>query len=187
MYHLERSEIKRLFEVAHERNSQYHLAFITTLFHGCRVSEMLKIVGADIQDDQIKIVGLKGAGKKGLRRYKTSIQPIHFDADPLFDESPIIALAQAKPTERIFPWCRQRMDQVIKEYGAEAKLHRDKCHMHILRHSLGVMLWRGTHEVSALTETLRHHSPTSALVYMQTDARTKANAVLTKAFSVGGD
>jgi integrase len=187
MYHLERQEIKRLFEVAYNKNRLHHLAFVTAFFHGARVSELLKIVGADIQDGQLSITRLKGAGKKGKKRHKTTLQPIHADADPLFDESPLIAIAAANPKGRLFPFCRQRMDQVIKEYGEIAGLHRDKLHMHVLRHSLGVVVWRATHEVSAVKEILGHHVVTSSLVYMQTDATAKANAVLSKAFSVGGD
>lgn len=187
MYHLEKSELKRLFQVAYGRNRLHHLALVTAFFHGCRVSELLKIVGSDIQDSQLSITRLKGAGKKGKKRHKTTLQRIHSDPNPLFDETPLIAIAAAHPKDRLFPFCRQRMDQVIKEYGEIAGLHRDKCHMHVLRHSLGVVVWRATHEVSAVQETLGHHEVTSSLVYMQTDAKDKATAALSKAFAVGGD
>jgi site-specific recombinase XerD len=75
------------------------------------------------------------------------------------------------------------MDQIIKRYGKLAGLHPKKCHMHVLRHSLAVLLWRETHEISAVQQILGHWSPSSSLIYMQTDAKDKASAVLAKGFS----
>lgn len=181
MYHLDKPELKRLLQVAYEHNKHHHLALLTGFWQGLRVSELLGIRWCDISDGQIAIRRLKGAGKPGKTRHKTTVHELHTDSDPVFSQE-VLGYDAMHTTDLVFPWCRQRMDQIIKHYGKLAGLHPKKCHMHVLRHSLAVLLWRETHEISAVQHTLGHWSPSSSLIYMQTDAKDKASAVLAKGF-----
>jgi integrase/recombinase XerD len=175
-------ELKRLLSVAYDHNKHHHMALLTCFWQGCRVSELLSIRWCDISDGQLTIRRLKGAGKPGKKRHKTTVHALHADPDPVFHQE-ALARGSTSSVDLVFPWCRQRMDQIIKRYGKLAGLHPKKCHMHVLRHSLAVLLWRETHEISAVQQILGHWSPSSSLIYMQTDAKDKASAVLAKGFS----
>ena len=79
----------------------------------------------------------------------------------------------------MFPWCRQRMDQIVREYGKRAGIDPVKTHMHALRHSLAMMLWDETKGSLGLVQRhLRHKSASSTLIYLyEADARKASAAV----------
>jgi integrase len=93
MQYLTREELVRLFNVTRAHNTLHHLAMLVGLLHGLRVSEMLAIHGRDICD-----------GKLSVRRLKKSRATLHAlridNRDVLFDESPLLPLATANPSER---------------------------------------------------------------------------------------
>jgi integrase len=168
--YLDRSELRRLFQVAYDHNRLHHLALVVGLWHGCRVSELVALKGTDIVDGQVVIRRLKGS--------KSTVQPIHKDADPLFDETPVLTMAQKNPG-RLFPFSRQRFDVVIKKYGALAGIHPDKLHSHATcKHSIAMLIWDATQSVGQLQNYLGHVSSGSSLCYLaEVDAR-KAQAAV---------
>jgi integrase len=171
--YLNRESLRKLFTVAYESNSHYHLALTVSLWHATRVSEMLAIRASDVQDGSVRIRGLKGSN--------TSFQPVRIDPDLIFDCSGLItrALGADSSDSRIFPWCRQRMDQIIKEYGQKAGIDPAACHMHAIRHSLAMLLWDATGGSLGLVQRhLRHKSASSTLVYLyEVDSRKASAAV----------
>jgi integrase/recombinase XerD len=171
MHYLTKDELRRLFQVAHNHNRRYHLALVTALWHGMRVSELNNIRGTDLTPDgRIIVRRLKGSNE--------SVQPIRRDADPLFDESPILELARERKTLRLFEITRQHFDRLIKQYGSEAGIHPDKLHMHSLKHSVAMMLWDATNNLGQIQSYLGHKAVSSTLCYLyEADAR-KAQAAL---------
>ena len=171
MHYLTKDELRQLFQVAYTRNRRYHLALVTALWHGMRVSELNNLRGSDITPDGKLIVRrLKGSNE--------SLQPIRRDVDPLFDESPIIELARERKTLRLFEVSRQHFDRLIKMYGAEAGIHPDKLHMHALKHSIAMLLWDATTNVGQIQSYLGHKAVSSTLCYLyEADAR-KAQTAL---------
>ena len=57
------------------------------LLHGLRVSEMLAIRGRDVCDGKLSV--------KRLKKSRATLHALRVDGDPLFDESPLLELAQA--------------------------------------------------------------------------------------------
>lgn len=170
MQYLTKSELRRLFKVAYERNRTHHLALVVGLWHGLRVSEILAIKGSDIVDGQL--------AAKRLKRSKATVQPIHVDADPLFDESPLLEMAAQNPG-RLFQFSRQRVDQFIRAYGELAGIHPEKLHSHaVCKHSLAMLLWDQTHSLGQIQSYLGHRAASSSLCYLaEADAR-KAQSVV---------
>jgi integrase len=169
MQYLDKKELIRLFTVARDSNPQHHLAMLVGFLHGLRVSETLAIRGRDIAD-----------GKLAVRRLKKSRSTLHdllIDADPLFDESPLIELAESTSGE-LFPWSRQYMDRMIKQYARVAGIHPDKAHYHVLKHSVCVLLWKETHDLNAIQDHVGHRAASSSLVYLRSDAARKAQTVI---------
>lgn len=171
MHYLTKTELRALFQVAYDRNRNHHLALVTALWHGMRVSELINLRGTDITSDgEIIVRRLKGSN--------TTLQSVRRDSDPLFDGSPIIELARERRTLRLFPISRQHLDRIIKEYGLAAGIHPDKCHMHALKHSVAMLLWDVTGNLGQLQSYLGHKAASSTLVYLaEADAR-KAQTAL---------
>ena len=169
MEYLDKSELRRLFQVAYQRNRLHHLALVVGLWHGLRVSEIIAIKGSDIADGQLRV--------KRLKRSKPTLHLIHRDGDPLFDESPILDMAKAN--ERLFPFSRRRVDQFIKKYGEIAGIHPDKCHSHaVCKHSMAMLLWDHTHSLGQIQNYLGHKAASSTLCYLaEADSRKAAAAV----------
>jgi integrase len=155
--YLSKSELRRLFAVAYERNRMHHMAMVVGLWHGLRVSEIISIRGTHVVDGQLSV--------RRLKRSKSTLQPIHGDADPLFDESPLLEMA-AQNKGRLFAFSRQRMDQFVKAYGELAGLHPDKRHTHaICKHSVAMLLWNHTHSLGMIQSYLGHRSSAIGRLY----------------------
>lgn len=170
MEYLTGSELRRLFTIARQRNPVHHLALVVGLWHGLRVSEIIRIKGVDVVDGQLAV--------KRLKRSKSTCQPIHVDADPLFDESPLVELARTNPG-RLFNFSRQRVDQFIRAYGRLAGIHPDKLHAHaVCKHSMAMLLWDQTHSLGQVQSYLGHKAASSTMCYLvEVDAR-KAQSVV---------
>jgi integrase len=172
MEYLKKEELRNLMEVAHKHNERYHLALLVALWHGLRISELINIRGTDVDTKQGTLIvqRLKGSLK--------TTQPIHVDADPLFDESPILALAKEKKGLRLFEVTRQNFDLLIKKYGREAGIHEDKLHMHALKHSIAMILWDATHSLGQVRSFLGHKAASSTMAYLvEADAQVAQKAL----------
>lgn len=165
MQFLTRDELRRLLQVAYDRNRLHHLCLLTMFWSGLRVSEAIAIRGRDICDGQLSV--------KRLKKSRPTIHAVKVSADPLFDQSPLLEMAKRTPG-RLFPFCRQRVDQFIKKYGAEAGLHSAKLHSHVAKHSICVLLWEQTKDLNVVQDHVGHKASSSSLVYMRYDAVAKA-------------
>jgi integrase len=99
MEYLTREELVRLFRVARNHDKLHHIAMLVGLLHGLRVSEMLAIRGLDICDGKLSV--------KRPKKSRATLHALRVDSDPLFDESPLLELAQADPEAKLFRWSRQ--------------------------------------------------------------------------------
>jgi site-specific recombinase XerD len=90
------------------------------------------------------------------------------------DESPLLSLAAACHSERLFEWSRQYTDTIFKRYCTLAGIHPSKAHYHVLKHSICVFLWQATHDLNAIQDHVGHRSSSSTLVYLRTDAAQRA-------------
>ena len=170
MEYLDKTELRRLFNVAYDSNKLHHLALLVGLWHGGRVSEVISLTGKDVFDGKIRLKRLKGS--------LTTCQPIHIDKDILFDESPILHLATTKGDIRLFPFSRQRVDQFIKYYAKKAGIHESKAHFHALKHSISMLLWAETKDLGQLQNYLGHKSASSSLIYLRETDATKAQKAI---------
>src|SRR5712691_384488 len=127
MEYMTREELVRLFRVARQHSPLHHVAMLVGLLHGLRVSETLAIRGRDICDGKLSV--------KRLKKSRSTLHALRMDSDPLFDESPLLELAQADPDTKLFRWSRQYMDIVLKRYAVLSGIHPSKAHYHVLKHS----------------------------------------------------
>lgn len=170
MHYLNKDELRQLFQIAHDRNRMHHLAMCVGLWHGARVSEVVAIKGEDIFNGQLSI--------RRLKRSLPTVQPIRRDADPLFDESPLIGLAKLNPKDRIFKFSARRCDQFIKRYAELAGINPDKAHFHALKHSTAMLLWDATGNLGQIQNYLGHRAASSTLIYLAEADSRKAQMAL---------
>lgn len=170
MEYLDREELRRLLSVAYERNKLHHLALLVGLWHGARVSEIVSLKGTDIVDGKISI--------QRLKRSLSTCQPLHFDKDKIFDESPLIALAEQRGTQELFQFSRQRVDQFIKKYAEMAGIHPSKAHAHALKHSCAMLIWDATQSLGMIQGYLGHKRASSTMCYLVESDKRKAEKAI---------
>src|SRR5437016_5156264 len=127
MHYFTSDELTAILKVAYQRNPLHHLAMLTSVCHGLRVSELLGLEPEDVMPPYLSLGRLKGE--------KAQLQPLHASDNPLFDEARLRLLAYERERiagrhapSRIFPVCRQRLDQIIRRTGKLAGVPPVKCH-----------------------------------------------------------
>ena len=163
MQYLENKDLAKLFRVAFGANKMHHLAMLTGFFTGARISQILSLKGEDIFEANGKIVVKIHAAKRGAQLLHT----LHFDEQPEFDMSPLIAIAKQRPTALLFGGLtRQYFNLRLKAYCVEAGIHSDFGHSHVFRHSAAMAIWDATQRLGTISHFLQHKSPATACFYL---------------------
>jgi len=169
MQYLTKPELRRLLETAKAHNKLHHLALLVGFWHGLRVSELCNLKGADISDGQINV--------RRMKRSRSTLQPLHYDSDPLLDESPLAELAKGTPGN-LFPFTRQWVDQFVKKYAKLAGIHPDKAHFHVLKHSIAMALFDDAQSLGQVQSYLGHKAASSTLAYLYEADASKAHKIV---------
>lgn len=170
MQYLDRSEIRRVLEVAYRHNRRNHLMMLVSLCHGLRVSELVNLRGSDISNGQLIVKRLKGSN--------LTTQPVRVDSDPLFDCSALIALAAERCSLRLFELTPRHLNRIMAAYCEEAGIHPSKAHWHVWKHSTAMTLWEVTGSLGKIQSYLGHKSASSTLCYLyEVDGRKASEAL----------
>ena len=173
MEYLNRDELTRVMSVAKEENHMHWQLMLTAFYFGLRVSEVVNILGEDVQDGQLAVKRLKGSSK--------TLQSIP-SGDAASDAFKLDLVARAKaagPRGRLFPVSRQRVDQFVKRYARLAGVHRSKAHLHAVgKHSIAMAIWQATHQLGQVKAYLGHKSMSSTMVYLNEDNSLQATAAV---------
>lgn len=128
-------ETKRLFSRIKDKRDR--AIFLTAYRHGLRASEVGLLRTDDLDLKRLKIMLHR---IKGLLSGEHPLQPD--EAHPLKvwlkskrTDSPILF-----PSRRNLPISRQMLDVLVKRYGAEANIPKEKRHFHVLKHSIATHL-----------------------------------------------
>lgn len=91
---------------------------------------LLRIEDLDLKRLKILLHGLKGfSGEHPLQPDEACALKAWLKARGA--DSPVLF-----PSARNLPISRQMLDVLMKRYGREAKLPQEKCHFHVLKHSI---------------------------------------------------
>lgn len=177
MQYLENKDLAKLFRAAYASNRQHHLVALTQFFTGARVSQVLRLRGEDIFEANGRIVIKIHAAKRGAELFHT----LHLDSDPAFDMSPLIDLAKARSSSRLFGGLtRQYFNRSLKTYCAAAGIHSDFGHSHVFRHSAAMAIWDATQRLGTISHFLQHKSPATACFYLAESDGKLAQAAMDK-------
>jgi site-specific recombinase XerD len=177
MEYLHETEINALLGVAFEHNREHHLALLLMYATGTRVSQALKMRGLDVHADPTTkefSLRLPKAKRGHSRSYK-----IVKSADAILDLTPLVELAKARGTSKLFGGLtRHYLHLVIKRYARLAGLHHDSVHCHVLRHSTAMRIWEKTQRPGAITGYLCHSDTASVYPYLrENDAKFAEDAM----------
>jgi integrase len=153
-------ETKRLF--AQITNKRDKAIFLLAYRHGLRASEigLLRVSDLDLKRLRIMLHRLKGSlsGEHPLQADEVRVLKAWLknrDTD-----SPILF-----PSRRGLPISRQMLDVLMKSYGEEAAIPKDKRHFHALKHSIATQLLDAGAELRFLQDWLGHSNIQNTVIY----------------------
>lgn len=153
-------ETKRLFSRITDKRDK--AIFITAYRHGLRASEvgLLRVEDIDLKRFKIMLHRLKGSlsGEHPLqpdeaRALKAWLKARGADSPVLFTSA------------RKLPISRQMLDVLMKRYGGEARLPKEKCHFHVLKHSIATHLLDADADLRFLQDWLGHANIQNTVIY----------------------
>lgn len=154
-------EIARLLGAISDKRDK--AIFLIAYRHGLRASEigLLNVQDLDFQQQRIMIHRLKGS--------LSGIHPLQPDEARILksylktrnSQSPSLFISN-----RNLPISRKTLDVQIKGYGKKAKIPADKCHFHVLKHSIAThLLDKGEAELRFVQDWLGHANIQNTVIY----------------------
>lgn len=154
-------EIKRLFSVIKDKRDK--AIFLMAYRHGLRASEvgLITLDDLDFSKQRIMIHRLKGSlsGMHPLQADESRILKSYIKHRK--SESPTLFVSN-----RNLPISRKTLDVMIKKYGEQTKLPKDKRHFHVLKHSIAThLLDTGEAELRFVQDWLGHANIQNTVIY----------------------
>lgn len=182
MHYLEEADLAKLFRATYakaqesEVGRRYHLVALTCFFTGARISQVAGLKSEDLIFTNGRHTLMVAAKKRGA----ADMHAIHEDTDAAFDMSPLVDLAQSKPTfARLFGNLdRSNFRKWLQDRCAEAGIHSGYGHPHMFRHSAAMQIWKVTQRPGAIQKFLQHKSPVTALFYLAENDGKMAQAAM---------
>lgn len=153
-------ETRRLFRCITDKRDK--AIFLLAYRHGLRASEigLLRVEDLDLKRLRVMLHRLKGSlsGEHPLqadeaRALKAWLK--HRDTD-----SPILF-----PSRRGLPISRQMLDVLMKQYGEEASIPKEKRHFHVLKHSSATHLLDAGADLRFVQDWLGHSNIQNTVIY----------------------
>jgi len=156
---LTKEELKRLLSAVN--NSSHRLMLLVGFWHGLRVSELIDLRGRDIRGGFLSIQRLKGS--------KKTIQPLVHCADPELSEiEELTKLGETlKSNDKLFDITRFGVYKLMQRAGERAGLPPHKCHPHVLKHSIAMVMKNMGKDVKQVQVYLGHVEGKNTLVYWE--------------------
>ena len=153
-------ETRRLFAGITDKRDK--AIFLLAYRHGLRASEigLLRVSDLDLKRLRVVLHRLKGSlsGEHPLQADEVRVLKAWLknrDTD-----SPILF-----PSRRGLPISRQMLDVLMKSYGEEAAIPKDKRHFHVLKHSIATHLLDAGAELRFLQAWLGHSNIQNTVIY----------------------
>jgi type 1 fimbriae regulatory protein FimB len=162
------AEAQRLFAVITDKRDR--AMFLTAYRHGLRASEVGLLRTSDLDFTKLRIMvhRIKGShsGEHPLQPDESRVLKAHLKARN--SESPILFTSNRK-----LPISRRMLDVLMKQYGEEAKLPKDKQHFHALKHSVATHLLDAGADLRFVQDWLGHSNIQNTVVYTFLTASTR--------------
>ncbi len=153
-------ETRRLFACITDKRDK--AIFLLAYRHGLRASEigLLRVSDLDLKRLRVMLHRLKGSlsGEHPLqtdeaRALKAWLKSRDTDSPVLF------------PSRRNLPISRQMLDVLMKSYGDDAAIPKDKRHFHVLKHSIATHLLDAGADLRFVQDWLGHSNIQNTVIY----------------------
>jgi site-specific recombinase XerD len=153
-------ETKRLFAQITDKRDK--AIFLIAYRHGLRASEigLLRVSDLDLKRLRIMLHRLKGSLSGEHPLQADEARALKAWLRNRGTESPILF-----PSRRNLPISRQMLDVLMKSYGEEAAIPKDKRHFHVLKHSIATHLLDAGAELRFLQDWLGHSNIQNTVIY----------------------
>jgi len=171
MSYLSPDELLKVLRVAKGHSLRDWCMVLLSYRHGLRASEIcgLKLADIDRKNGSISIRRLKGS--------LHTVQPLYqHRGQPLLDEAKALKAYLAKRpdtgsnalfvSQKGGHLDRSAWNRIFKEIAKEAGMPPEKCHCHVLKHSLANHLIKGNVNLALVKQSLGHANIQSTMKYL---------------------
>lgn len=153
-------ETKRLFSRIKDKRDK--AIFLTAYRHGLRSSEvgLLRVDDLDLKRLKIMLHRMKGSLSGEHPLQPDEARALKAWLKEKGEGSPVLF-----PSRRSLPISRQLLDVLMKRYGAEAGVPKEKRHFHVLKHSIATHLLDADADLRFLQDWLGHANIQNTVVY----------------------
>jgi integrase len=153
-------ETKRLFSRIKDKRDK--AIFLTAYRHGLRSSEigLLRVDDLDLKRLKIMLHRIKGSLSGEHPLQPDEARALKAWLKEKGEGSPVLF-----PSRRNLPISRQMLDVLMKRYGAEAGVPKEKRHFHVLKHSIATHLLDADADLRFLQDWLGHANIQNTVVY----------------------
>lgn len=163
--YLTKQEVERFFRAIPKNNVRDVLLFDLIYRHGLRRIEAARLTLDDVQGGKIWIARVK----HGV----SNAYPLHPRSARLLRR--YIALRRDDDSSYLFRGRRRtdaalsggEINRLFHDYALTAALPSDRCHVHVLRHSIGVHFANAGWDVADVQDWLGHRDISSTLIYFR--------------------
>jgi integrase len=162
--YLTEDELGRLFAVI---ESERDTAIFRLAYHrGLRATEIsnLQLSDVDWKADRIRIDRLKGSASGQFHLCASEVRALRKWRRIRGDEPGALFPGRQRRADGKGV-TQQRLDQLMKRYGALAGLPPEKCHMHTLKHTCGTHLLQRGESIEDVQDHLGHANVQNTLIY----------------------
>jgi integrase/recombinase XerD len=160
-------ELRRLLQVTLAKNDrEAYVMWLIGVAHGLRVSELIELRRRDFEDTttgiQLTVQRLKNSNK--------TTQELLPSPNPLLDELTVVRewVKDLKPNDRLFNLGdRFAVGRRFEKYAKLAGVPTQKRHVHVLKHTTGILLRKSGADIVVIQQVLGHRSVQSSMQYMR--------------------
>lgn len=162
---LTQNEMKALLDKAKQRGARDYAMILLAYRHGLRCSEIrtITIQNLDLEAGNIRCQRGKGSISNWQQLGKDEIKAVTvwLKQRPKRD-SPFLFTSRKRS-----PVSRSQFYRIVQEVGKAAGLPPEKCHPHILKHSVGTHLANAGMPVQVIQQRLGHRNIQNTMKYLQ--------------------
>lgn len=158
--YLTQDELKSLLKVIDNKRDK--AIFLLAYRHGLRASEigMLKPGDVDLARGRIRIERLKHSQGGEFPLQPDEIKSLKAWLKERQDNN-----LSLFPSRRGLPIHRRTLDALMKNYGKKAGIPADKCHFHVLKHSIATHLLDAGADIRFVQDWIGHKNIQNTVVY----------------------
>lgn len=163
--YLTREEVERFFRAIPAANLRDRLLFDLIYRHGLRRREAAQLKLADVQDQKIWIARVKRgiSGAYPLHPRSKYFLRLYLPIRPK-DDSPYLFRTRRRAVQ---PISGAEINRLFHFYAAASDLPPSRCHVHVLRHSIGTHLMNAGWDLADVKDWLGHRDISSTMIYAQ--------------------